>query len=288
MPSEVTATVVDDDPEAYERRHVHAVYDHIASHFSSTRYKPWPLISEFLLSIPTGWVGLDSGTGNGKYLALPTDHSGKIWTVGLDRSQNLLNLARTAGGNGTFHEVVRGDVLGNGWRRGAFDYAISIATIHHLATVERRVGAVKRLLDVVSPRHGRILIYVWAIEQDEHSKRIIPVPGQGRASGDADGEQHPNGQDVFVPWVLSSVPRTEQAQTETNNRPDVIRRYYHMFAEGELDELVQNAAQEIGLRAGPPYSNMVRAANGMQGVEIVASGWERSNYYIELRRWQRD
>ena len=39
MPSEVTATVVNDDPEAYEQRHVHAVYDHIASHFSCTRYK---------------------------------------------------------------------------------------------------------------------------------------------------------------------------------------------------------------------------------------------------------
>jgi len=141
MPSEVTATVVDDDPEAYEQRHVHAVYEHIASHFSSTRYKPWPLISRFLLNIPAGWVGLDSGTGNGKYLALPTDHPGRIWTIGLDRSQNLLDLARTSGADGKIHEIVRGDVLGSGWRRGAFDYAISVATIHHLATVDRRVTA---------------------------------------------------------------------------------------------------------------------------------------------------
>jgi tRNA (uracil-5-)-methyltransferase TRM9 len=39
MPPQVILTVVDDNPEAYEERHVHAVYDHIASHFSSTRYK---------------------------------------------------------------------------------------------------------------------------------------------------------------------------------------------------------------------------------------------------------
>jgi tRNA (uracil-5-)-methyltransferase TRM9 len=110
-------------------------------------------------------VGLDSGTGNGKYLGLPTDHPGKFWTIGLDRSQGLLNLARTAGGSDKIREVVRGDVLDNGWRRGAFvrilcsyrahlmlmhvllyyskDFAISIATIHHLATVERRVAGVK-------------------------------------------------------------------------------------------------------------------------------------------------
>ena len=95
---------------------------------------------------------------------MPTDPPGKYWTVGLDRSQNLLDFARIAGGNGTIHEVVRGDVLDNAWRPGAFvrflysyqftpiadspvtyskDYAISIATIHHLATVERRVVAVK-------------------------------------------------------------------------------------------------------------------------------------------------
>lgn len=77
-------------------------------------------MSEFLQNIPTGWVGLDSGTGNGKYLGLPTNHPGKIWTIGLDRSQSLLNLARTASGTDKICEVVRGDALENGWRRGAF------------------------------------------------------------------------------------------------------------------------------------------------------------------------
>jgi len=292
MPSEVIATVVDDSPDAYEQRHVHAVYDHIASHFSSTRYKPWPLISKFLSNIPAGWVGLDSGTGNGKYLALPTDPPGKYWTIGLDRSQNLLKLARTAGGTGTIHEVARGDVLENGWRQGAFDYAISIATMHHLATVERRVAAVKRLLEVVSPRHGRILIYVWAIEQDEHSKRIIPVPGKARTCTDT-GEGCLCGQDVFVPWVLSpgdaraKVQTTEQPQNVPKNQPDTIRRYYHMFAKDELRGLVQLAAQEIGLEVDSPSLNEAEMAMVTEGVEIVANGWERSNYYIELRRWKR-
>lgn len=39
MAPQVTATVVDDDPQSYESKHVHAVYDEIAPHFSSTRYK---------------------------------------------------------------------------------------------------------------------------------------------------------------------------------------------------------------------------------------------------------
>ncbi|KAF8275098.1 hypothetical protein EI94DRAFT_1768400 [Lactarius quietus] len=296
MPSspEVTATTVDDNPAVYEHRHVHSVYDQIAPHFSSTRYKPWPLISKFLLGIPTGWVGLDSGTGNGKYLPLPTDDPGKIWTIGLDRSQSLLNIARTAGNSGTIREVVKGDVLGQGWRRGAFDYAISIATIHHLATGERRVTAVKRLLESVSPRHGRVLIYVWAIEQDEHSKRVVPVPDRETgAHADVDGEPSASGQDVFVPWSLatgkarSEATKIKEASDTPETTPEVVQRYYHMFAKGELGKLVQAATQEMGLNVGPPHMSQVEGFENTEGIEVVASGWERSNYYIELWRWQR-
>ena len=39
MPKDVATTVVHGDPEAYEDDNVHAIYDKIASHFSSTRYK---------------------------------------------------------------------------------------------------------------------------------------------------------------------------------------------------------------------------------------------------------
>ena len=35
----VTSTAVSNDPQTYEDEHVHAVYDEIAPHFSSTRYK---------------------------------------------------------------------------------------------------------------------------------------------------------------------------------------------------------------------------------------------------------
>ena len=137
----VATTVVAGDAQVHEDTHVHQVYDQIASHFSSTRYKvrsqrrrppfascelthrqPWPLVTRFLSSIPTGWVGLDSGTGNGKYLSHPqVDRlSGSTWTIGLDRSRNLLDIAKNAGDSGTIREVVLGDVLGCGWRHGAF------------------------------------------------------------------------------------------------------------------------------------------------------------------------
>ncbi|KAJ7046650.1 S-adenosyl-L-methionine-dependent methyltransferase [Mycena alexandri] len=258
MAPAVTATVVNEDaPESYEVAHVHDVYDAIASHFSSTRYKPWPIIAAFLANLQDGWVGLDSGTGNGKYLPLPLDRPGRQWTIGLDRSRNLLEIARTAGGASVLREVVWGDVLGHGWRREVFDYAISIATIHHLATPDRRKLAVERLLGAVSPAHGRVLIYVWATRQDEHSKRNIPTNSSG------------TGQDVFVPWVLAE------------DSTQVFNRYYHMFDDGELAALVTLAAEELGLVIGP-----AAAEGSLKGIEIVQDGWERSNHYVELRRWQ--
>ncbi|KAK0459600.1 S-adenosyl-L-methionine-dependent methyltransferase [Desarmillaria tabescens] len=255
MAPTVTSTVIDDKPEIYEDNHVHDVYDQIASHFSSTRYKPWPIIANFLATIPTGWIGLDSGTGNGKYLPLPLERPGSIRTIGLDRSLPLLEIAKTAG-----------DILGYGWRTGAFDYAISIATIHHLATSERRQMAVQRLLEAVSASHGRVLIYVWAIEQDELSKRTVPTSSHSSQ----------NGQDVLVPWVLN------QPSRESPQSGRVLQRYYHMFAQNELPGLVVKCAEQMELCVGP------KATFGAShsGVEIIQDGWERSNYYIELRRWQ--
>ena len=106
-------------------------------------------------------------------------------------------------------------------------------------------------------------------------------------------EENPCGQDVFVPWVLSAengrtkVPRTEQAQHVPKDRQDAIHRYYHMFAKDELRGLVQLAVQDIGLEVDSPFLDEADTVKAAEGVEIVQNGWERSNYYIELRRWQR-
>ncbi|KAI0725164.1 S-adenosyl-L-methionine-dependent methyltransferase [Fomitopsis betulina] len=279
MPA-VAAVTVSDDPQVYEDAHVHYVYDQIAPHFSTTRYKPWPIIVQFLSSLPTGWVGLDSGTGNGKYLPLPQERPGSVWTIGLDRSLNLLEIAQNAGD--IRREVVWGNVLDRLWRAGAFDYTISIATIHHLSTPERRKTAVQRLIEAISPSHGRALIYVWGIEQDGLSKRSIPTSA-------GPDEAPTQGRDVFVPWVLSSQnagkANVQVRDTEDTLEPKVFNRYYHMFAQGELRQLVEEAALELGLEVGSEVDQQHDSGKVVQGLEVIQDGWERSNYYVELKRW---
>jgi tRNA (uracil-5-)-methyltransferase TRM9 len=72
---------VDDEALTYEQTHVHQVYESIASHFSSTRYKPWPVVDAFLRDLPPGSIGLDVGCGNGKYLNVNKN----VYIMGSDR-----------------------------------------------------------------------------------------------------------------------------------------------------------------------------------------------------------
>ncbi|CAG8619595.1 1850_t:CDS:2 [Acaulospora colombiana] len=56
--------------EKKEQQYVHDVYQAIAPHFSQTRYKPWPVVEQFLKGLDVGSVGADIGCGNGKYLGV--------------------------------------------------------------------------------------------------------------------------------------------------------------------------------------------------------------------------
>lgn len=88
----------DEQGKSYEEEHVHDVYEQIASHFSSTRYKvcvallslaigwtnriqPWPIVERFLKEQRDGAIGADVGCGNGKYLAVNKN----VFIVGSDR-----------------------------------------------------------------------------------------------------------------------------------------------------------------------------------------------------------
>lgn len=86
--------------------------------------------------------------------------------------------------------------------------------------------------------------------------------------------------DVSIPWV-----RGFKGEKEDEDARKVFHRYYHLFAVGELAGLVYEAALEMGLAVGTPLSNK---SNDNSGIEIVQDGWERSNYYVELKRWRRD
>jgi tRNA (uracil-5-)-methyltransferase TRM9 len=194
-------------PERYEEQHVHEVYEQIASHFSSTRYKPWPIVEAFVQSLSPGSVGLDVGCGNGKYLTVNQD----VFIIGSDRSSNLVKIAAKQ----EPHSAVVADTLTLPHQVGRFDFAISIAVVHHLSTPERRREAIKAILDCLKDG-GKALIYVWALEQ-KSSRR---------------GWDESHEQDIMVPWVMKTGKKNPNEDGSTEK---TFQRYYHLYRSGELE-----------------------------------------------------
>ena len=234
MLSEDTAV---EDSEAYEEAHVHQVYEQIAPHFSQTRYKPWPLISDFLRSLPAGSIGIDVGSGNGKYLTLNPE----IYIIGSDRSRELVAIANTERcQKQSSSDAIVGDILSLPHRNAEFDFAVSIAVVHHLSTRDRRVEALKSILMTLKSREraaeaGKALIYVWALEQ-KTSRR---------------GWDEGHEQDVMVPWVMR-----KKAAAGSEAVEQTFKRYYHLYREGELE-----------------------AELGQAGGIVVDHGYEKDNWW---------
>ncbi|RAL10768.1 tRNA (carboxymethyluridine(34)-5-O)-methyltransferase [Aspergillus homomorphus CBS 101889] len=205
--------------DAYEEKNVHEVYQQIAHHFSSTRYKPWPIVKQFLTDLKPGSIGLDVGCGNGKNLSVNKD----VFIVASDRSVNLARIAQRH----QPHSTVVADILSLPHPDSSFDFAISIAVIHHLSTPERRISAIREILRTIKPASasapgGKALIYVWALEQKD-SRR-------GWDKGDQ--------QDRMVPWVMKG---TASAGSE----PQVFHRYYHLYQASELEQNINEAGGHV-------------------------------------------
>ena len=229
-----------DDSKQYEETHVHQVYEQIALHFSSTRYKAWPIVESFLRHLPDGSIGLDVGCGNGKYLVV----NPRIFIIASDYSTNLAKIASYHHP----HATIVADNLSLPHPCDSFDFAISIAVIHHLSTPVRRIRALAAILDtlcvstpadegggIACRNGGKALIYVWALEQKN-----------SRRGWDESGDQ-----DVMVPWTMKQNvigSKVEESRT--------FDRYYHLYRKGELEHDIAKA-----------------------GGYVVDSGYEKDNWW---------
>lgn len=200
--------------------------------------QPWPVIERFLKERPAGSVGLDIGGGNGKYLTVNSE----VFMVGSDRSSNLTKFAATH----QPHSAVVADIFDLPHQMGKFDFAISIAVMHHLSTSERRIQGVQAVLETLRPG-GLALVYVWALEQKD-SRR---------------GWDEGHEQDVMVPWVMRQPkPKAEKGKKGQNakeadnaQKPQgqsleppgdkTFHRYYHLYRKGELEHDFEAAGGKI-------------------------------------------
>ena len=186
-----------------EEIHVKNVYNTIASEFDTTRYRPWSCVEGFLDNIPKGSVIGDIGCGNGKNMMYKKD----CLNYGCDFSESLVNICLQKNLN-----VVCGDILNIPYKTDSFDYTICIAVIHHLSTVKKRKKAIEEL-ERVTKQRGKILLLVWAFEQEKDSRRKFIT------------------QENFVDW------RDKQQNL-------LGKRYYYVFQKNELESLVDEKKVE--------------------------------------------
>ena len=180
-----------------EDKYVKHVYNTIANEFSNTRYRPWTCVEEFLDNIPKKSLIGDIGCGNGKNMLYRSD----CHNYGCDFSQELVKICLKKDLN-----VITGDVLNIPFKDNLFDYTICIAVIHHLSTEEKREKSIQELIRITKPG-GKIMILVWAFEQESDSRRQFLT------------------QENFVDW-------------KDKYKNLLGKRYYYVFKENELEGLI--------------------------------------------------
>jgi len=180
-----------------EQKHVHDIYQEIATEFHHTRFARWPCVKNFLSSLnPYSVVG-DIGSGNGKYLNFRKD----LIMMGTDISQNLLEIAKCSG-----RDVINANGTHLPFKSGCMDGIISIAVLHHLTNECDRLKFIQELVRVLKIG-GRGFVTVWALEQENLEKTINKWSSIGN-------------NDYLVPW---------------KNR--TACRYYHLFSKDEITNL---------------------------------------------------
>ncbi len=193
---------------------VRETYERIAEPFAASRAEPWPEVLSFTTSLPEDARILDAGCGNGRHARALASAGHAV--VAVDFARNLLLLGRRGSRGriwGGHIQWVQADAAALPLRGSSVDAAICVAVLHHLPSEDERVRALRELRRVLRAS-GRLFVSVWAMDQPRFRKA---VEARRHLPADVRG-------DIEVPWTM----------------PDgvVIPRYYHLFQEGELEQLI--------------------------------------------------
>ncbi|KAM7360090.1 class I SAM-dependent methyltransferase fire dancer [Cochliomyia hominivorax] len=187
---------------ALERAYVHDVYENCEEPTGSLR----PRVAQFLSNLEAGSVVCDVGCGSGRYL---TQCNPSICTVGVDRCYRLSRVAKEKGG-----EVALCDNLELPFRDESFDAVLSIAVVHHFATTERRVNALRELARILRIG-GRVVITVWALEQRHRrfESQDVLIPWQPPKNRNFNYSDEEDDEDFLPPYHAYTEDSTNSSRS---------------------------------------------------------------------------
>ena len=132
-----------------EQNYVVDFYNNNARSFDDTRYAPWPVVKQFLDSLPAGASVCDIGCGNGK-----NQYRKDLIYTSCDNSKEMC----TRVPNSLLCNCTELPFTNN-----TFEHAICIAVLHHLANEERRLKALQEIKRILKS-DGSALISVWGCQ----------------------------------------------------------------------------------------------------------------------------
>jgi ubiquinone/menaquinone biosynthesis C-methylase UbiE len=208
-------------------------YDEIADDFDPTRPHPWPETVEFVKILHKGIRILDLGCGNGRNSVFLAEQAFQV--VGIDFSVNMLKIATQKSieiKNENRPTFIQADIMELPFRSSTFDAALFIAALHHIPNESYRLRAMEELYRSLKPG-AKALISVWAFDQPRFQKVLMeqvvagdkPFESEKRAENEPEAVSGGSIGDVYVPW--------------TRKDGKVYKRFYHLFTEDELQELLK-------------------------------------------------
>ena len=183
-----------------EEQYVTKAYSSIASNFDCKRTVAWTPTIDFLDSLQEGSVVLDAGCGNGRNMEIRKD----LKMIGFDACHELVEICRKKN-----LDAFVGDIRDIKMPDCAVDAVICVAVIGHIYAEVDRIRAVNELLRVTKT-NGVVLIQCWNTSAVSNSKRF----GKFRKLETEN--------DYIVTYGL-----------------DNVERYYHLFDEAELRDLLK-------------------------------------------------
>lgn len=183
------------------------IYNNIAE--SWYRFRHYTRFKEELSLVARRWTGgrlLNIGCAHGPDF-LPFRDKFELW--GLDISEKMIQQAEKYALKFSLQVTFTvADAQALPYRNGSFDYAIAVATYHHIKDRKCQREAFKELRRVLKPG-AEVFITVW----NRHQPRFWF-----------------KGKDVYVPWKTGE---------------EIYHRYYYLFTYGELAKLLGESGFQV-------------------------------------------
>jgi alkylated DNA repair protein alkB family protein 8 len=194
-------------------------YDKIAKYFANTRVFTWLWTDNFINSLDKNSLILDIGSGNGrntkyqKHLIFGLDISLEQLKMGINVSNvnNGINVSNESNGSNTTISI-QGNMIILPFKSNSFDAILSIASFHHLSTIEERHNCLQEMKRILVS-NGKMLLSVWSIHQPAKTKRKFDK------YGDINVNWNTNIKDQYGNFII-------------------IPRYYYIFQLNEIKELL--------------------------------------------------